>query len=233
MERYKTYILTALFALCLTTTGRAQAVSVDPVLTGMILEFTQKAKSQYKSQEEMMALQTTGHIWLKEEVDKARKCQEEFDKYLSTFRSILGYAAQTYGFYYEINNLSNNMGRLTDQIGSSPTNAIAVALHQRRNDIYVDIINLSVGIVNNIRQVCLDNKMTEKQRIELVFSIRPKLKDMNHKLVLLTKLVKHTNLAMVWYEIEHRALPHEGRAGIIEEGFERWRLSSKSVKVRH
>ena len=65
MERYKTYILTALFALCLTTTGRAQAVSVDPVLTGMILEFTQKAKSQYKSQEEMMALQTTGHIWLK------------------------------------------------------------------------------------------------------------------------------------------------------------------------
>ena len=213
--------------------ARAQTVSVDPVLTSMILDFTQKAKSQYKSQEEMMALQTTGHIWLKEEMDKTKECQEEFDNYITVFRSILGYAAQTYGFYYEISNLSNNMGSLLNQIGDTPTNAIAVALYNKRNDIYVDIINISVGIVNNIRQVCIDNKMTEKQRIELVFSIRPKLKQMNHKLVLLTKLVKHTNLAMVWYEIEHGALPHrEGKAGLIEEGFERWRINGKSVKVR-
>lgn len=227
------HIIILTLAIILPYHARAQTVSVDPVLTGMILEFTQKAKSQYKSQEEMMALETTGHIWLKEEMDKAKQCQEEFDKYLSVFRSILGYAAQTYGFYYEINNLCKNMGRLTDQIGTTPTNAIAVALHNKRNDIYVDIINLSVGIVNNIRQVCLDNKMTEKQRIELVFSIRPKLKEMNHKLVLLTKLVKHTNLAMVWYEIEHGSLPHrEGKSGIIEEGLERWRLNGKSVKVR-
>lgn len=232
MKAIRTYILAIMLTILLPYQVKAQTVSVDPTLTAMILEFTQKAKSQYKSQEEMMALQTTGHVWLKQEMDKAKECQEEFDKYLTVFRSILGYAAQTYGFYYEINNLCNNMGRLTDQIGATPTNTIAVALHNKRNDIYVDIINLSVGIVNNIRQVCIDNKMTEKQRIELVFSIRPKLKEMNHKLVLLTKLVKHTNLAMVWYEIEHGALPHrEGMAGIIEEGFERWRINGKSVKV--
>ncbi len=36
----------------------------------------------------------------------------------------------------------------------------------------------SVEIVNDIRMACLsDNKMTEKERMEIVFGIRPKLKD--------------------------------------------------------
>lgn len=210
---------------------RAQSVSVDPTLAAMIVGFTEKTKSQYKSQAEMMALESTGHIWLKEEVDKTASYQQEFDKYISAFRGILGYAAQAYGFYYEIDHLSKNMQKLTEQIGETPANAIAVCLHNKRNDIYVDIINVSVGIVNNIRQVCLENKMTEKQRIELVMAIRPKLKEMNRKLATLIKLVKNTNLAMVWYEIENRAVPHrDGKAGIIEEGLERWRLNAKSVK---
>lgn len=209
----------------------AQDISVDPTLAAMIIGFTEEAKSQYKSQEEMMALESTGHVWLKEEVDRTASYQKEFDKYISAFRGILGYAAQAYGFYYEINSLSRNMKSLTEQIGSTPANAIAVALHNKRNDIYVDIINLSVGIINNIRQVCLENKMTEQQRIGLVMSIRPKLKEMNHKLVLLTKLVKNTNLAMVWYGIEYNSLPHrEGKAGIVEECLGMWKVNAKSVK---
>lgn len=227
------HIVLLLISLALSPPAMAQDISVDPTLAAMIVGFTEKAKSQYKSQEEMMALQSTGHVWLKEEVDKAASYQQEFDKYISAFRGILGYAAQAYGFYYEIDHLSRNMQNLTRQIGSTPANAIAVALHQKRNDIYVDIINVSVGIVNSIRQVCLENKMTEKERIELVMSIRPKLKEMNHKLVMLTKLVKNTKLAMVWYEIEYDALPHrEGKAGIIEDGLARWRLNGKSVNVR-
>ena len=227
------HIIILTLAIILPYHARAQTVSVDPVLTGMILEFTQKAKSQYKSQEEMMALETTGHIWLKEEMDKAKQCQEEFDKYLSVFRSILGYAAQTYGFYYEINNLCNNMGRLTDQIGTTPTNAIAVALHNKRNDIYVSVINKSLGIVNTIRQVCIDKKMTERQRVELVFSIRPQLQQMNRELATLIKLVKCTNMGQVWYGIERKSLPHrEGKAGIIEDCLGAWRVNAKSVKPR-
>ena len=36
---------------------------VDPVLTGMILTYTDKAEKQLKSQQAAMALQTTGHVW--------------------------------------------------------------------------------------------------------------------------------------------------------------------------
>ena len=43
------------------TPSHAQA---DPVLTGMIIEFTNKAKSQYDSQLKAMAVITEGHVWL-------------------------------------------------------------------------------------------------------------------------------------------------------------------------
>ena len=206
---------------------------LDPTLTAMILEYTQKAKSQYNTQLETMAVETEGHVWLKQEVEATKNYQQQFDRYISTFRGIISYAAQVYGFYYEINPLTENMGRLSHQIGETPVNAVAVALHRNRNDIYVDIINRSVGIVNTIRQVCIDTKMTEKQRIELVFSIRPQLQQMNRKLAMLTKLVRCTTMAQVWYEIEYQSLPHrEGKAGIVEECLGAWRVNGRSVKPR-
>ena len=206
---------------------------LDPTLTAMILEYTQKAKSQYNTQLETMAVETEGHVWLKQEVEATKNYQQQFDRYISTFRGIISYAAQVYGFYYEINHLTENMSRLSHQIGETPVNAVAVALHRNRNDIYVDIINRSVGIVNTIRQVCIDTKMTEKQRIELVFSIRPQLQQMNRKLAMLTKLVRCTTMAQVWYKIEYQSLPHrEGKAGIVEECLGAWRVNGRSVKPR-
>ena len=206
---------------------------VDPTLTAMILEYTEKAKSQYKAQLQTMAVETEGHVWLRQEVEETKNYQQQFDRYLSTFRGIISYAAQVYGFYYEINHLTENMESLSHQIGETPINAVAVALHRNRNDIYVDIINRSVGIVNTIRQVCIDTKMTEKQRIELVFSIRPQLQQMNHKLAMLTKLVRCTNMSQVWYGIEFKSLQHrEGKAGIVEECLGAWRVNGRNVKPR-
>lgn len=206
---------------------------IDPGLASMILMYTDKAKKQYNSQIETMGAQTAGHIWLNEEVKATKDYQKQFDEYISTFRNIISYAAQIYGFYYEINNLTENMQKLSHQIGDTPVNAIAVALHRNRNDIYVDIINRSVGILNNVRQVCLDKKMTEKQRVELVFSIRPQLQQMNHQLGMLTKLVRCTTMAQVWYEIEYQSLPHrDGKAGIVEECLGAWRVNGRSIKPK-
>ena len=213
--KIKHIILVLSFLWMMPSLSHAQ---IDPTLTAMILEYTHKAKSQYNSQLEVMAVETEGHVWLKQEVEATKNYQEQFDRYISTFRGIISYAAQVYGFYYEINHL---------------VNAIAVALHNHRNDIYVDIINQSIGIVNTIRQVCIDTKMTEKQRIELVFSIRPQLQQMNRKLAMLTKLVRCTTMAQVWYGIEQRSLPHrEGKAGIVEECLGMWRVNGRSVKPR-
>lgn len=208
--------------------GKAQA-QVDPTLAGMIVLYSDKAQSQLKAQEKVMLMQTTAHIWTKEEVEATTDYQRKFNDYLDSFRDVISYAAQIYGFYHEIGQLSVNMGSLSAQLKASPGNALAVALTPRRNAIYRDLVMNSIDIVNDLRQVCLsDIKMTEKERIEIVFGIRPKLKRMNQQLRRLTLTVKYTTLGDVWREIDGRAQSYEvDKEKITDAALRRWRSNSK------
>ena len=208
--------------------GIAMAQGSDPVLAGMILLYTDKAKKEYKQQEAAMLLETTGHVWIKEEVSATTDLQKEFNNYLDSFHSIISYAAQIYGFYHEIDKMVDNLGGFSKQLSDHPTNALAVALSANRNKIYREIIMNSVEIVNDIRQVCLsDIKMTEKQRMEIVFGIRPKLKAMNKKLQRLTKAVKYTSMADVWYEIEGGTYDKADKQEIVRACMTRWKRSAR------
>ena len=210
--------------------GKIQAQN-DPVLAGMILLYTDKAQKELKNQEKVMMLQTTGHIWTKEEVQATADLQREFNKYLDSFRSIVCYAAQIYGFYHEISRLTDNMEDFTRQVSRSTTNALAVALSTERNKIYRELMLGSVEIVNDIRMACLaDNKMTERERMEIVFGIRPKLKLMNTKLQRLTKAVKYTTMSDIWYEIDEGARPVADKRDIVEAAKRRWKQIGKNVR---
>jgi len=68
--------------------GKSFAQS-DPTLTAMIIAYTDKAEKQLKSQEKAMLLQTTGHIWTKEEYEATTNFQRQFNDYLDSFRSVL------------------------------------------------------------------------------------------------------------------------------------------------
>lgn len=221
-------ILTLILTLPFCKSGFLHAQGQDPVLAGMILLYTDKAKKELKQQEAMMLLETTGHIWIKEEVEGTTNLQKEFNNYLDQFHSIIAYAAQIYGFYHEIDKMVENLGSFSDQLSAHPSNALAVALSSNRNKIYREIIMNSVDIVNDVRQVCLsDTKMTEKERIEIVFGIRPKLKLMNQKLRRLTRAVKYTSLADVWAEIDYNAREGADKASITQQCMERWKRNGK------
>ena len=208
--------------------GRAQN---DPVLAGMIALYTDKAEKELKNQEEIMLLQSTGHIWTKEEVEATTDLQREVNDYLDSFRSIICYAAQIYGFYHEITQLTDNMGGLVVQLDAHPTNALAMALSTKRNKIYRELILNSVEIVNDIRTVCLSkNKMTEKERMEIVFGIRPKLKTMNKQLRKLTRAVKYTTMGDIWMEIDEGARPKANKAAIVKAAKRRWKQVGRNVK---
>lgn len=210
--------------------GKMQAQN-DPVLAGMILLYTDKAQKELKNQEKIMMLQTTGHIWTKEEVQATADLQREFNKYLDSFRSIVCYAAQIYGFYHEISRLTANMEDFTRQVSRNTTNALAVALSSERNRIYRELMLGSVEIVNDIRMACLaENKMTERERMEIVFGIRPKLKLMNTKLQRLTKAVKYTTMSDIWYEIDEGARPVADKRDIVEAAKRRWKQIGKNVR---
>ena len=203
----------------------------DPVLAGMILLYTEKAEKTLKNQELAMMMQTTGHLWTKEEVEATADLQREFNTYLDSFRSILCYAAQIYGFYHEITLLTENMGGLIQQLEKNTTNALAVALSTNQNKIYREVILNSVEIVNDIRTVCLSkNKMTEQQRLEIVFNIRPKLQVMNKKLMRLTIAVKYTSMNDVWLEINEGTRPMADKTQIIEDAKRRWKQIGRNVR---
>lgn len=220
-------IVILLTGICI---GKIQAQN-DPVLAGMILLYTDKAQKELKNQEKIMMLQTTGHIWTKEEVQATADLQREFNKYLDSFRSIVCYAAQIYGFYHEISRLTANMEDFTRQVSRNTTNALAVALSSERNRIYRELMLGSVEIVNDIRMACLaDNKMTERERMEIVFGIRPKLKQMNTKLQRLTKAVKYTTMSDIWYEIDEGARPVADKRDIVEAAKRRWKQIGKNVR---
>jgi len=202
---------------------------LDPTLTGMVLIYTEKAKKTLKNQEKVMLLQTTGHIWTKEEVEAVTDLLREFNDYLDSFRSVVSYAAQIYGFYHEITHLTENMGEFTGQLKNSPTNALAVALSTNRNKIYRELIYNSIEIINDIRTVCLsDNKMTEKERMEIVFGIRPKLQLMNKKLQRLSIAVKYTSMGDIWAEISEEARPKANKVEIARSAIRRWKRSGKA-----
>ncbi len=220
-------IVMLLTGICI---GKIQAQN-DPVLAGMILLYTDKAQKELKNQEKVMMLQTTGHIWTKEEVQATADLQREFNKYLDSFRSIVCYAAQIYGFYHEISRLTDNMEDFTRQVSRSTTNSLAVALSTERNRIYRELMLGSVEIVNDIRMACLaENKMTERERMEIVFGIRPKLKLMNTKLQRLTKAVKYTTMSDIWYEIDEGARPVADKRDIVEAAKRRWKQIGKNVR---
>lgn len=229
MKRYF-YILLLMLSFCLAS--QKSYAQIDPVLTGMIIRFTNTSTKQYSKQMAAMSAQTEGHVWLQSEVESVNNCLKEFDDYLNDFRNIIAYAAQAYGFYYEIHTLCDNMGDLTRQIGDTPVNAIAVALHNKRNDIYVDLGNTCVGVVKIIKD-CITQKMNEEDRLKLVLSIRPKLKQVNNKLFLLIKLIKYTNMGLVWNEIVQGTKPHNrDKVQIAKDCLKSWNLNAKSVKSK-
>ena len=207
------------------------SAQIDPTLAGMIALYTDQAQSQLKNQQKVMALQTTGHIWTKEEIQGTTDLQKEFNDYLDSFRSVIGYAAQIYGFYHEVSYLVGNLDEFSDILRRYPSNSLAVALSQKRGSIYSDVVLHSVEIVNDVRSACLsDHKMTEKERMEIVFAIRPKLKRLNKDIRRLSRAVKYTSLGDIWLDIEENAYSKADKPGITEKAHRRWRQIGNTIR---
>ena len=221
-------LLMVLVLLGFTANTSAQ---IDPTLAGMIALYTDQAQSQLENQQKVMALQTTGHIWTKEEIQGTTDLQKEFNDYLDSFRSVLGYAAQIYGFYHEVSCLVGNLDEFSDILRRYPSNSLAVALSQKRGSIYSDVVLHSVEIVNDVRSACLsDHKMTEKERMEIVFAIRPKLKRLNKDIRRLSRAVKYTSLGDIWLDIEENAYTKADKLGITEKARRRWRQIGNTIR---
>jgi len=195
-------IVVILIVLSLTSPFKARAQE-DPGLATMVVGFTLLAEKELKSQEAAMTLQTAGHLWTAEEWEKTTDIQKQYNDYLESFRDVVAYSAQIYGFYQEVDRMAGHIKSLNSVIKAHPAGVFAGALSVKRNQVYREIIYSSLDIVNDLRMVCFsDIKMTETERAEIIFGIRPKLRKMNAQLTRLIRVVKYSSFTDIMIDIE-------------------------------
>ena len=210
----------------LTFMGNVQQAlaAIDPARAAAIDVASNLEKKALKAQTEMQALQATGHIWIKEEVKAMTDFQKEFNDYLSSFDNLLGYAAEIYGIYYDLN-------RLNREIGNHPENALAVAFSTRKNNIYMKIVRTGTNVALDIREIVLnpEGKSTEAQRLEILQTIRPKLRQLEREIRMLTNYVRYTSMAELLREITGRNYTPASKREVALRCKRNWTASAKTA----
>ena len=222
-----------LFIIVLLSATKPAFAGIDPGRVAAIELASDQAKKTLKSQEKAQLLMTTGHAWIKEEVETTTNFQREFNEYLDKFHDVLSIAAEIYGIYYEVTQTSNNVKALGEVLSDSPSNALAVAFSTRRNVVYRNIVRTTLDVIMDIRKVCFEkSKMTEEEKNKVISSIRPKLRTINKQLRQLTLTLRYTSFLDVWNELMDRAyyLNPATKHDIITRCRRQWWNNAKSVR---
>ena len=222
-----------LFIIVLLSSAKPAFAGIDPGRVAAIELASDQAKKALKSQEKAQLLMTTGHAWIKEEVEATTDFQREFNDYLDKFHDVLSIAAEFYGIYYEVTQTSKNVKALGEVLSDSPSNALAVAFSTRRNVVYRNIVRTTLDVIMDIRKVCFEkSKMTEEEKNKVISSIRPKLRTINKQLRQLTLTLRYTSFLDVWNELMDRAyyLNPATKHDIITRCRRQWWNNAKSVR---
>ena len=222
-----------LFIIVLLSSAKPAFAGIDPGRVAAIELASDQDKKALKSQEKAQLLMTTGHAWIKEEVEATTDFQREFNDYLDKFHDVLSIAAEIYGIYYEVTQTSKNVKALGEVLSDSPSNALAVAFSTRRNVVYRNIVHTTLDVIMDIRKVCFEkSKMTEEEKNKVISSIRPKLRTINKQLRQLTLTLRYTSFLDVWNELMDRAyyLNPATKHDIITRCRRQWWNNAKSVR---
>ena len=222
-----------LFIIVLLLSTKPAFAGIDPGRVAAIELASDQAKKTLKSQEKAQLLMTTGHAWIKEEVEATTDFQREFNDYLDKFHDVLSIAAEIYGIYYEVTQTSKNVKALGEVLSDSPSNALAVAFSTRRNVVYRNNVRTTLDVIMDIRKVCFEkSKMTEEEKNKVISSIRPKLRTINKQLRQLTLTLRYTSFLDVWNELMDRAyyLNPATKHDIITRCRRQWWNNAKSVR---
>ena len=201
-----------------------QGVYIDEERALTVLAFTNQSKKTLNAQQRAQLVISGMHIFMKEEIEATTDFQREFNEYLDQFNEVIQIAAEVYGIYHEVSQVAKNIKELNNIVSNTPANALAVAFSSKRNKIYTDLVMTSLDIAKDIHKVCFAHaKMTEKERIKIIFGMRPKLKKTNYQLRRMALLIKYTTFLDVWNEIVDKHYKPKSRREIIERCRLRWK----------
>lgn len=214
---------------------QTMTAGVDPGRATAIEVASNQAKKTIEAQVKAQGIMTTGHVWMKEEVDATTDFQKQFNDYLDNFHDVLSIAAEIYGVCYEVKKTSQNIHNLENVLASSPSNALAVAFSTRRNVVYRNLVKTGLDIIMDIQKICFESsKMTEKEKMHIAGTIRPKLRIMNKQLRQLTLALRYTSFLDVWNELMGRAyrMNKATKQDIITNCKNEWLDNAKSIRIK-
>lgn len=205
---------------------------IDPARAAAIDVASELEKKALNAQYKVQMLQSTGHLWVRQEVDAVTDFQKEFNDYVSTFNNLLTYAAEIYGIYYDVNSLANTLQWLGREIDNHPENAFAVALSTRKNNIYMKVMKSGVDVAMDIRQFLMSTKgkATEAQRMKILGAIRPKLRQLDKESKILCKYIRYTSINDLWREITGRHYTPTSKKDVAIRCHQDWMSSAKNAK---
>lgn len=229
-------IRSIVIAVCLSMTVKAYGGNgPDAVRAGLFVKYAAQAKKALRSQDVLLGTNLTEHIYHKQQVDKIAEYHKELNRYLESFGDILSIAAEIYGIYYEVDQAIRNVNELKKVVSSSPANIVAVALSERKNNVYQDVISDGVQFASDVAMMLpiranKNSKMTEAERFSIIKRIRKNLRNMNVKIRAMNRLVYSTTLMDSWYELTGQTPNTRTMKEIVTDSQKRWVTKLHKVK---
>lgn len=211
----------------------------DAARAGLFLNYSQQAKKVLRAEDAVMAINLAQHKYLDEQNKKIINFQKEFDNYLTSFNDILTLAADIYGIYYEIDQTFNNIKELKNIGSSCPTNAIAVLLSVKKNNVYQDVIDDGIQIATDIEKILPFKKksnkprLTQYERMKIIENIRKSLRIMNYKIRKMNRTIRYTTLLDSWYELQGSVRGTKSMKKIVTECKNRWLANARTVNKQN
>lgn len=195
----------------------------DPIRAGLFVKYGNQQKKALKAQSALILSRGGSHEAYKIQVNKATKFYNEYYAYLDSLHDVLQIGMECFGMYCEIKSTIKHVKQLQQSIRDNPDHLIAVALMENRNLIYANVTTAATNIVADIRTLFLaKTKMTEKERIEILYQLRPKIRILNKQLTTLTMFVKYTNMSLVINQITGRITSPKSKKEIAEKCKKDW-----------
>ena len=179
VKRYLVFYSLTLVSVCVS------AQMFDPVRAGLYSNYDIRMRNQINAQSVAMGTMTFHHKWIQAKENDMKNLQEEFHKYLVSNHNTIAMAAQLYGVFYELTEISKNLRGIANACEESPTNILANAFNKEKRMIVSNIVGKTSDLVYDIKKTYLDNtRMTEKERLQLV-------DDVQHHRVQFARRVRH------------------------------------------
>lgn len=221
-----------IFCLIFLVSTSVLAQMIDPMRMGLYSNYDIRMRNAVNAQSVALATMTFHHKWIQAKEKDMTNLQLEFHKYLVNNHDPIAMAAQLYGVYYELTEVSKNLRGIAAACEESPGNILANAFNEEKRMIVTNIVGKTSDLVYDIKKTYLDgDRMTEKERLQLVDDVRRHMKWSNRQLKKIERSIRYYSLCDLWNDIRNKeyVFRKKSNAIIAREARDRWQEHYKFI----